>query len=327
MTWFKVDDSSAFNTKVLAAGNEGWGAFCRVGAWCAQQLTDGRFSRAIAVTIAPMRVWDRLIAVGLVDPLEKGEMQMHDYLQRNPSKEQVLRERAATKARVTGIRNGRRNAECTPVQTVGETRLPSRPVPSQPEREDARAENRSSERGVRLTPVPPPPDPEPSEAAAPPIAVGRPPAVTSAEPGAVASGGSERPVELVDRVWRELWQAKYRRPYEASGRAFGPESEDMVQVRVAEMASLRVGREDAYLRHKFGAYLRDKGDRGYLDERCHPFRLIERDWAAYGEPKEPKRMVPWRDEPVELLSVEEMAARAAAAMTMPVAAEKKASGG
>ncbi len=110
MSWFKVDDTSAFNAKVMAAGNDGWGAFCRVGAWCAQQLTDGKFSRAIALTIAPMKVWDRLATVGLVDRLDNGEMQMHDYLQRNPSKAQVLAERDATRARVNAFRNGKRNA-------------------------------------------------------------------------------------------------------------------------------------------------------------------------------------------------------------------------
>lgn len=130
MSWFKVDDNSAFNAKVLAAGNEAWGAFCRVGAWCAQQLTDGRFSRAIAVTIAPMRVWERLKEVGLVDPLENGEMEMHDYLQRNPSKEQVLRERSASKDRMNAFRRGKRYA-VTLTATNGECHgspVPSRPV-------------------------------------------------------------------------------------------------------------------------------------------------------------------------------------------------------
>jgi hypothetical protein len=133
MTWFKVDDGSAFNAKVMAAGNEAWGAFCRVGAWCAQQLTDGRFSRAIAVTIAPMRVWDRLIDVGLVDPLENGEMEMHDYLQRNPSKEEVLRDRASSKARVYALRNAKRNGVTPTIsnEPCNGLPVPSRPVPVQ----------------------------------------------------------------------------------------------------------------------------------------------------------------------------------------------------
>ena len=318
MTWFKVDDGSAFNAKVLAAGNEAWGAFCRVGAWCAQQLTDGRFSRAIAVTIAPMRVWERLITVGLVDPLQNGEMEMHDYLQRNPSKEQVLRERALAAARMTRVRSAivRPNMPPNGGGTNGPTSpSPSRPVPSQPDPErDARAEDRTSERRLKSVP---PPSAEPSEAEPPPREPEGRESLT--RPTGSASGGSERPVELVDRVWREMWEAKYRRPYEASGRAFGPDSEEQVQVRIAELAKGRLERAEAYLRHKFAAYLRDKGDRDYLANRCHPFRLIERDWAAYGEPKEPKRMVPRREEPeVELLTPEQMATRAFAAMNLKV---------
>lgn len=313
MTWFKVDDTSAFNAKVLAAGNEAWGAFCRVGAWCAQQLSDGRFSRAIAVTIAPWRVWERLQQVGLVDPLQNGEMQVHDYLQRNPSKEQVLRERAATRARVSGIRNGRRNGVGTPVHSPGVTGLPSRPVPTQPDPEgDARAS------GVvrHLTPVTPPP--EPSEAVPPPREPeGR---ESPTRPTGAASGDSERPVELAERIWHELWEAKYRRPYEHTGKyAFGPQSEDQVLVRIAEKASIRGPGAEPYLRHKIGAYLKDHGNRGWLDEHCHPLRCLEHDWVAYGEPKEPKRMVPRREERVdELLSIDEMAARAAAAMTLKI---------
>lgn len=145
----------------------------------------------------------------------------------------------------------------------------------------------------------------------------RPPPPESVEPPEPAAAPAERPIGLVDRVWREMWQAKYRRPYESAGRPFGADSEDQVQVRLAEKASVRGDRAEAYLRHKFAAYLRDKGDRNYLDERCHPLRLIERDWAAYGEPKEPKRMVPRREEPeAEPVSIEEMQARAKAAMKL-----------
>ena len=222
---------------------------------------------------------------------------------------------------------------------------------------DARAQGEPSEEtGVserRLKSVhPPPPDPEPSEAATPgdggtPVSppgrvTGRERSPQLADPdgqqqrrqsagpcdhGAVASGGSESGYDLARRLWSEAWQAKYRRPYDFSPR-MGPGSEDYVLQRVAESASIRVGpgAAETYLRHKFAAYLRDHGTRGYLDEERHPLRCLERDWAKYGEPKEPKRMVPRREEPVELVSVEEMAARAAAAMTMPVAAEKKASG-
>lgn len=283
MSWFKIDDGSAFNAKVLAAKNEAWGAFCRVGAHCAQQLTDGRFSRAIAVTIAPMRVWTKLIEVGLVDPLEKGEMQIHDYLQRNPSKEQVLREREATKLRVNGLRTSRRTTDCTPVQPVAVTPLPSRPVPSQPpEREDARSESDEPRSGVHRS--------------APPVAM-------------PANDHPETGYDLAYRLWHELWPAKYKRPYEQSGtRLTGPGSEDSVLVDVGGRALIRGDRAEAYLRHKIAAYLRDEGDRKWLVEHCHPLRTLTRDWAKYGDPKAPARMVPRRaEEPAEPVSAERQA--------------------
>lgn len=316
MPWFRVDDGSAFNAKVLAAGNEAWGAFCRVGAHCAQQLTDGHFSRALALTIAPKRIWERLIEVGLVDAIDKGGMVIHDYLQRNPSKEQVTAERQAAKDRMMRVRspgvrpNRDRTNGCS-------SPSPSHPIPSHPDPEgDARASER------RLKSVPPPP-PEPSEAMAPAMRAtsdrsGDAATRKGAEAGAVASGDSERPVELAERIWHELWEAKYRRPYEHTGKyAFGPQSEDQVLVRIAEKASIRQGGAEAYLRHKIAAYLKDHGNRGWLDEHCHPLRCLEHDWVAYGEPKEPKRLVPRREEP-ELLSIDEMAARAAAAMTLKI---------
>ncbi len=155
MSWFRVDDGSAFNAKVLAAGNEAWGAFCRVCAWCSQQLTDGRFSKAIALTIASPRVWNRLLSVGLVDLLENGDMQAHDFLQRNPSKAQVLHDRELTKHRVTRLRNG-----VTPSVTAGSgntTPVPSRPVPT-PEQSSALPREEAPSQ-IRIRSAPPPPLP------------------------------------------------------------------------------------------------------------------------------------------------------------------------
>src|SRR4051812_28233572 len=94
MTWYALDDQGAFHAKVLDAGNEAYGAWCRAGQWCSQQLTDGRFSRAVAVTIGPWRLWKKLIAVGLCEDMGNGELQIHDFLDYNPSAEEVRAERA-----------------------------------------------------------------------------------------------------------------------------------------------------------------------------------------------------------------------------------------
>ena len=45
MSWFRIDDKSAFHRKVLKAGNEAWGAICRAGAVSAGEGTDGRVTR------------------------------------------------------------------------------------------------------------------------------------------------------------------------------------------------------------------------------------------------------------------------------------------
>lgn len=89
MTWFKVDDKSAFHSKVVAAGNEAWGALCRAGAWSSGESTDGMIPDQIALMIAPKRVWDRLETcggegrAGLVSRVDCG-WQIHDFTFWNP---------------------------------------------------------------------------------------------------------------------------------------------------------------------------------------------------------------------------------------------------
>lgn len=118
MPWFRLDDQGAFHAKVVMAGNEAYGAWCRAGQWCSDHLTDGRIPIDIAHAIGPKRLWTRLIeavppghTVGLLEAIEGG-YQIHDYLDINPSREQVLAERekrSAAKAeagRKGGIRSG-----------------------------------------------------------------------------------------------------------------------------------------------------------------------------------------------------------------------------
>jgi hypothetical protein len=168
-----------------------------------------------------------------------------------------------------------------------------------------------SERHLKSVP-PPPPDPEPSEAAAP--SAGTLVAARAAGNGAVASGDSESGYDMARRVWVELWEAKYKRPYEFTTMT-GAASEDKVLQRVGSTPKVNPGEAEAYLRHKIKAYLRDPGDRNYLTEHCHPLRNLERDWVKYGAPKDPRRIQvrapPAVEDPV---SLDEMKLRAAAAM-------------
>lgn len=162
---------------------------------------------------------------------------------------------------------------------------------------------------VRLKSVPPLP-PDPPEAT--PQLFSAPPSVTQqsglptshhsedAALGNLGGGGGaasgESGYDLASRVWHELWSAKYKRPYEQSGtRLTGAGSEESVLIDVGGRALIRGDHAEPYLRHKISQYLRDEGDRKWLAEHCHPLRTLTRDWAKYGEPKEPKRMVPRHD--------------------------------
>jgi hypothetical protein len=77
MAWFRLEGRGAFHHKVLAAGNEAYGAWCRAGQWSSDQLTDGFVPRAVAEQIAKPKVWAKLIAARLVDDVDAG-YQIHD---------------------------------------------------------------------------------------------------------------------------------------------------------------------------------------------------------------------------------------------------------
>lgn len=93
MTWFKIDDRSHHNPKVLAAGNEAWGAFCRAGAWSAENLTDGAVPSAVASIIAPKKIWRKLLECELVVEASDG-YKIRSFLEYNPSAEEVKANRA-----------------------------------------------------------------------------------------------------------------------------------------------------------------------------------------------------------------------------------------
>lgn len=113
MSWFRVDDRSAFHSKVLAAGNEGWGALCRAGAWTSGELRDGWFPFTVAQTIAKKPVWTRLVDAGLLT-VEADGYRIHDFLQWNPSAEEVRAERDRKARNVAEFRRRRSEQQEAP---------------------------------------------------------------------------------------------------------------------------------------------------------------------------------------------------------------------
>ena len=142
MPWFRLDDSFHSHPKVIAAGNEATGLYVRCGTYAAEHLTDGFIPEDIAVlygasdtgsrrnpgtgkpetlgeTLVRTRLWRRA----------RGGWRMPDYLDYNPSKEAVDKERKAAAERQ------RRRREAMPSRresrrdnTVSHT-TPARPDP------------------------------------------------------------------------------------------------------------------------------------------------------------------------------------------------------
>jgi hypothetical protein len=102
MSWFKIDDQSAFHPKVMAAGNEAWGAFCRMGAYSSAHLTEGFIPVSIAMAITTRKVVVKLIEAGLLHE-SPGGYDIHDYLVYNPTAEA---EKAKRQARAEAGRKG-----------------------------------------------------------------------------------------------------------------------------------------------------------------------------------------------------------------------------
>lgn len=132
MPWFRVDDGFDNHPKILAAGNAAAGMFARLGAYCARYSTEGRIPDSIVRTYGTTRERDRLVAVGLLKHVDDG-WQLHDYLDYNPTAEQVKASRQANAERQRRFRESRRD---TPPARNGVTNARSNgatnAAPSQP---------------------------------------------------------------------------------------------------------------------------------------------------------------------------------------------------
>lgn len=98
MPWFKVDDTLAFHGKTLAAGNAAIGLWVRAGSWSMQTLSDGFIPTKVARQLGTQREADRLVAAGLWDEKDDGYV-FHEWVQRQPSRVQILADREAATER------------------------------------------------------------------------------------------------------------------------------------------------------------------------------------------------------------------------------------
>jgi hypothetical protein len=111
MPWFHVDDDAADHRKVLAAGNAAFGAWVRMGAWAAKNLTDGFIPRAQARHYASPAQIARLLKVTMLEA-RNGGYEIHDYLDANPTHTTIRAQRIAAAERKR--RQRQRQNEVTP---------------------------------------------------------------------------------------------------------------------------------------------------------------------------------------------------------------------
>jgi len=136
MTWVKLDDQFTSHPKLIQAGPlAGWLYICGL-TYCARYLTDGFIPSPAVRLLADLKKnqeqVDSLVEAGLWVKCEGG-YQVHDYLDYNPSSEQVRHERTAAKERM----NRHRSPEVRPNndRTSPEVLLPrtrTRPIDISP---------------------------------------------------------------------------------------------------------------------------------------------------------------------------------------------------
>lgn len=176
MPWVRLDEQFARNPKVLMAGPLGMAMQVAALCYCNEYLTDGFVPRSVANTLLDFEglafVWTHNDIFGGGDDVEAamvvkmlveagvwdeapGGYQIHDYLEYQPSKAEVLaqREQRVEAGRQGGLAKAKRGAKQTasevlsemPSKTSSKTLAKSYPVPV-PDLEEAKA---SSRKGLR----------------------------------------------------------------------------------------------------------------------------------------------------------------------------------
>ena len=92
MAWFRLEDSFHHHPKVMRAGNAAVGLWVRCGTYSSQYLTDGFIPDEIIATYGRTREIQAAVTSRLWIPTEGG-MLIPDYLDYNPSAEQVKQRR------------------------------------------------------------------------------------------------------------------------------------------------------------------------------------------------------------------------------------------
>lgn len=136
MAWIKLDDQWMDHPKMIAAGRDARDMWLASLTWCAKHLTDGYFHKNLLHSLASTAGVDVancqefasiLLDVGLWDATENGYY-VHDYLEYNPSKQDVIDTKEARKE--AGRAGGIAKASKTPSKMLAKPKQNPAPSPS-----------------------------------------------------------------------------------------------------------------------------------------------------------------------------------------------------
>lgn len=171
MSWLRVEDNMLDHPKwrraITKGGDETLATWLRLVSWCSRNLTDGVVPADMVSEVAQVRSDERsktlraLTDAGLIQRSPTGDVIVTDYLERNPSRSDVLQARAASAARKEKHRLGRvgtpesHRGTLTLRRPAATTQSPSHPnplpIPREREPERAREDLEQPTTEVRFT--------------------------------------------------------------------------------------------------------------------------------------------------------------------------------
>jgi hypothetical protein len=159
MSWVRLDDQFANHAKIMSVSSDAFRLHVTAMCWSASQLTDG----AVPVAATRQLGWfctdlkqatAELVLAELWEMAPGGGWLIHDYLEYNPSKEQVLKERAEAKERMQNKRKSSAEVRPNISRTSDNVQVPPSPSPS-PSPDSKYVTSTDNERvGVSATPPP-----------------------------------------------------------------------------------------------------------------------------------------------------------------------------
>lgn len=158
MSWVRLDDQFANHAKIMSVGSDAFRLHVTAMCWSASQLTDGAVPAAAVRQLGWFcddlkQATSELVAAGLWEVAGAGWL-IHDYLEYNPSKEQVLKERAEAKERMQNKRKSSVEVRPNISRTSDNVQVPPSPSPSPSPDSEYVTSTEKDRVGVSATPPP-----------------------------------------------------------------------------------------------------------------------------------------------------------------------------